>query len=78
MKLNVESVRLVLERIAVRGEDDGESFFLRIEARLLDSPPQKYELITFRGTTYKIDHSDLDSGGLVWRVYLKSLTSRGT
>lgn len=60
------------------GEDDGESFFLRIEARLLDSPPKKYELITFRGTSYKIDHADLDSAGLVFRVYLKSLTSRGT
>lgn len=60
------------------GEDDGVSFFLRIEARLLDSPPKKYELITFRSVTYKIDHIDLDSAGLVYRVYLRSLTSRGT
>lgn len=60
------------------GEDDGESFFLRIEARLLTTHPEKYELITFRGKTYKIDHADLDSAGLVFRVYLKSLTSRGT
>lgn len=58
------------------GEDEGESFFLRIEARLLSSPPAKYELITFRGVEYKIDRADLDSAGLVYRVYLKSLSSR--
>ena len=60
------------------GEDEGESFFLRIEARLLSSPPQKDEQITFRGATYKIDRADLDSAGLVWRVYLKSLSSRSS
>ena len=60
------------------GEDEGESFFLRIEARLLASAPKKDERITFRGTTYKIDRADLDSAGLVWRVYLKSLTSRSS
>lgn len=60
------------------GEDDGVSFYLRIEGRLLSSPPKKYEKITFRGTTYKIDRADLDSAGLVYRVYLKSLTSKGS
>ena len=60
------------------GEDEGASFFLRIEARLLSTPPKKYEQITFRGTTYKIDRADIDSAGLVWRVYLKSLTSKGS
>ena len=58
------------------GDDDGVTFYLRIEARLLSSAPKKYERITFRGTTYKIDRADLDSAGLVYRVYLKSLTSR--
>ena len=58
------------------GEDEGESFFLRIMASALSSPPQKYEEITFRGTAYKIDRADLDSAGLVYRVYLKSLSSR--
>ena len=60
------------------GDDDGVSFFLRIEGRLLSSPPKKYEHITFRGVTYKIDRADLDSAGLVYRVYLKSLTSKGS
>jgi hypothetical protein len=59
------------------GEDEGVSFFLRIEARLLSAPPKKYERITFRGTTYKISRADLDSAGLVWRIYLVSLSSRG-
>lgn len=60
------------------GEDEGETFFLRIEARLLSAPPRKYERITFRGTTYKIDSFNLDASGLVWNIYLKSLTSRGS
>lgn len=60
------------------GEDEGVSFYLRIEGRLLVSPPKKYEKITFRGTTYKIDRADLDSAGLVYRIYLKSLTSKGS
>lgn len=60
------------------GEDAGESFYLRIEARLLSTPPKKYERITFRGTTYKIDRIDLDSAGLVYRIYLKSLSSRSS
>lgn len=60
------------------GEDDGVSFYLRIEGRLLSTPPKKYEKITFRGVTYKIDRADLDSAGLVYRVYLKSLTSKGS
>lgn len=59
-------------------DDAGESFYLRIEARLLSVPPKKYDRITFRGTTYKIDRIDLDSAGLVYRVYLKSLSSRSS
>lgn len=60
------------------GEDAGESFYLRIEARLLSTPPKKYERITFRGTTYKIDRIDLDSAGLVYRISLRSLSSRSS
>jgi hypothetical protein len=60
------------------GDDDGESFYLRIEARLLSTPPKKYDKITFRNVTYKIDRIDLDSAGLVYRVYLKSLSSRSS
>lgn len=60
------------------GDDAGESFYLRIEKRLLSTPPKKYDRITFRGTTYKIDRIDLDSAGLVYRVYLKSLSSRSS
>ena len=60
------------------GEDAGESFYLRIEKRLISTPPKKYDLIAFRGTTYKIDRIDLDSAGLVYRIYLKSLSSRSS
>ena len=60
------------------GDDAGESFYLRVEARLLSTPPKKYERISFRGTTYKIDRCELDSAGLVYRIYLKSLSSRSS
>jgi hypothetical protein len=60
------------------GEDEGVSFFLRVEARLLATPPKKYDKIVFHGVTYKIDRIDLDSAGLVYRVYLKSLTTPGS
>jgi hypothetical protein len=60
------------------GDDAGESFYLRIEGRLLSTPPKKYDKITFRGVTYKIDRCELDSAGLVYRIYLKSLSSRSS
>lgn len=60
------------------GEDAGVSFFLRVEARNLATPPKKYDIIQFRGVEYKLDRIDLDSGGLVYRLYLRSLTSLGS
>jgi hypothetical protein len=57
------------------GTEGGVSFFLRVEARLLSSPPVQYEQITFRGVTYKIERTELDSGGLVYRIYLKSINA---
>ena len=66
------------EVITEFGDDAGESFYLRIEKRLLSTPPKKYDRIMFRGVTFKIDRIDLDSAGLVYRVYLKSLSSRSS
>ena len=60
------------------GDDAGETFYLRIEKRLLATAPKKYDRIAFRDTTYKIDRVDLDSAGLVYRVYLRSLSSRSS
>ena len=60
------------------GEDAGVSFFLRVEARNLATPPKKYDIIEFHGAEYKLDRSDLDSAGLVYRLYLRSLTSLGS
>lgn len=64
------------EVITEYGEDAGVSFFLRIEARLLSTPPKKYDKIVFHNVTYKIDRIDLDSASLVYRIYLKSLTTQ--
>ena len=60
------------------GDDAGVSFYLRIEGRLLSTPPKKYDKITFRGVQYKVDRCELDSAGLVYRIYLKSLSSRSS
>ena len=60
------------------GDDAGVSFYLRVEARLLSVPPKKYDRIMFRGVMYKIDRVELDSAGLVYRIYLKSLSSRSS
>ena len=57
------------------GTEGGVNFFLRVEARFLATPPAQYERITFRGVTYKIERTELDSGGLVYRLYLKSLNA---
>ena len=57
------------------GEDAGVSFFLRVEARLLSTPPKKYDKVVFHDVTYKIDRIDADSAGLVYRIYLRSLTT---
>lgn len=60
------------------GDDAGVSFYLRVEARLLATAPKKYDKVVFRGVTYKIDRLELDSAGLVYRIYLKSLSSRSS
>lgn len=66
------------ETLTEYGDDAGVSFFLRVEARLLSTPPKKYDKVVFHGVTYKIDRLDLDSAGLVYRIYLKSLTTPGS
>lgn len=66
------------ETLTEYGEDAGVSFFLRVEARLLPNPPKKYNKVVFHGITYKIDRIDLDSAGLVYRIYLRSLTTRSS
>ena len=66
------------ETLTEYGEDAAVSFFLRVEKRLLSTPPKKFDKITFHGITYKIDRIDLDSGNLVYRIYLRSLTTRSS
>ena len=57
------------------GLNEGISFFLRIRKSDLASP-QKNDLVTFNGVEYRVDSFALDSSGLVWRVNLKSKSSR--
>lgn len=58
------------------GLDDGVSFFLRVRAVDLAAPPKKNDLITFNGVEYRVASVVLDSSALVYRINLKSKSSR--
>lgn len=58
------------------GMDDGVSFFLRVRASDLGSAPKKNDAVVFHGVEYRAASVALDSSGLVWRIDLKSKTTR--
>ena len=57
------------------GLDEGVSFFLRVQKASL-AEPRKNDLVVFHGVEYRIARATLDSSGLVWRIDLKSKSSR--
>ena len=58
------------------GMNEGVSFFLRVRKADLTKQPAKNDLVTFNGIQYRISSFTLDSAGLVYRIYLKSKSSR--
>lgn len=58
------------------GLDEGVDFFLRVRKADLNTAPAKNALVTFNGIQYRISSFTLDSSGLVYRVNLKSKSSR--
>ena len=58
------------------GLDEGVSFFLRVRKDSLLAEPKKNDIVIYRGTEYRVSSLTLDSSGLVWRVYLKSKSTR--
>ena len=58
------------------GLDEGVSFFLRVRSVDLAAPPKKNDLITFNGVEYRVASVVLDSSALVYRINLKSKSSR--
>ena len=58
------------------GLDEGASFFLRARAADLNKAPAKNDLVTFHGVEYRVSSVVLDSSGLVYRINLKSKSSR--
>lgn len=58
------------------GLDEGVSFFLRVRKSDLTAAPKKNDLVTFNGIQYRISSFTLDSSGLVYRINLKSKSSR--
>lgn len=63
-------------RLTEFGLDDGVSFFLRVRRADLNAEPRKNDLVTFKGVEYRIASFSLDSSGLVYRIDLKSKSSR--
>ena len=65
----------VNEKVSLYGVDEGISFFLRV--RVADLPTvRRDDEIFFKGVRYRVDSFALDSTGLVWRIHLKSTSSR--
>ena len=64
------------ERITQFGIDEGISFTLQVKTADLASAPKRNDLITYQGTAYRVDRVDLESSGIVWKIYLKSKSSR--
>ena len=56
------------------GEDLGTSFFLRIQKRFYT--PKKSDIVTYKDTQYRVANFELDSGQIVYNVYLKSMSSK--
>ena len=58
------------------GLDDGVSVFLRARAADLPAVPKKNDLVTFNGVEYRVSSVVLDSSALVYRINLKSKSTR--
>ena len=58
------------------GLDEGVNFFLRVRKSDLTDEPKKNDLVTFNGIQYRVSSFTLDSSGLVYRINLKSKSSR--
>ena len=63
-------------RVDEFGLDEGIDFFLRVRKADLNTEPKKNDLVTFNGIEYRIAAFTLDSSGLVYRIDLKSKSSR--
>ena len=63
-------------RLTEFGLDEGVDFFLRVRKADLAKAPAKNDLITFNGVQYRVSSLTLDSSGIVYKVYLKSKSSR--
>ena len=64
------------EKITQFGIDEGVSFTIQVKTADLASAPKRNDLITYQGTEYRVDRVELESSGIVWKIYLKSKSSR--
>ena len=58
------------------GTNEGVGFFLRVRKADLAAAPKKNDLVKFNGTQYRLASFTLDSSGLVYRIDLKSKSTR--
>lgn len=64
------------EKITQFGLDEGVSFTIQVKTSDLASAPKRNDLITYQGKEYRADRVELESSGIVWKIYLKSKSSR--
>lgn len=57
------------------GVDEGVSFFLRVRRSDL-AEPRRNDLVLFHGVEYRVASCSIDASGLVWKIDLKSRSSR--
>lgn len=72
----IASERTDAAKLTEFGLDEGVSFFLRARRADLAADPKRNDLVTFNGVEYRVDQAALDSSALVWKIYLKSKSSR--
>lgn len=64
------------EKVTQFGIDEGISFTIQVRSADLAASPKRNDLITYQGTEYRVDRVELESSGIVWKIYLKSKSSR--
>ena len=64
------------EKITQFGLDEGVSFTIQVKTSDLAAAPKRNDLITYQGKEYRADRVELESSGIVWKIYLKSKSSR--
>lgn len=64
------------EKVTQFGLDEGVSFTIQARSADLAAAPKRNDLITYQGTEYRVDRVELESSGIVWKIWLRSKSTR--